>query len=440
MCAGHGSCLHRAVLRGAAQLLAGQRLARRRQRALLRARGRLRPALEYVPYRVATRKVHIEDAPVRTPRRSGRVLRLPRRPELRERALPVDGSLPFFFSLGYVGYLGYELKAEAGAAAAHISPTPDAALLFADRAVLVDHAEQTTYLLALGTTEDDPHCTKWLDSTASLIELLPAETPWQQCSPLLSAPSPADAMLTQRHGREQYLARIEECLEERSVTARSYEICLTNTFTSDAVIDPLSAYRVLRGISPVPYGVLLDFPGVAVLSASPERFLSIGTNRVVESKPIKGTRPRGASAEEDAALRDRLRASEKDRAENLMIVDLMRNDLNTVCEVGSVHVPKLFDVETYPPVHQLVSTVRGRLRRDVSAVECVRACFPGGSMTGAPKLRTMEIIDRLEEGPRGVYSGALGWFSLNGAADLSIVIRTLVATPDGVSFGVGLEP
>lgn len=392
------------------------------------------PHAEYLTYRVATRTVRLE--------RAGRPAEEVTQgffdyldDQLRRRALPVDDSLPFSFNLGYVGYLGYELKAEAGATAGHTSHTPDAALLFADRAVVVDHAERTTYLLALGTHEDDPDAVKWLDATASRIELLPAETP-RRHRPLTGATPLAAAALTQRHGREQYLARIEECLEEIR-NGESYEICLTNMFSTGTTLDPLPAYRVLRGISPVPYGALLDFPGVAVLSASPERFLTVGTDRVAESKPIKGTRPRGATPEEDAALRDGLRASEKDRAENLMIVDLLRNDLSTVCEVGSVHVPKLFDVETHPPVHQLVSTIRGRLRPGVSAVDCVRACFPGGSMTGAPKLRTMEIIDRLEEGPRGVYSGALGWFSLTGAADLGIVIRTIVTTPEGTSFGVG---
>ncbi|MDT8912420.1 aminodeoxychorismate synthase component I [Amycolatopsis sp. PS_44_ISF1] len=391
------------------------------------------PLAEYVTYEVATRTVRVERAEGVVEHR-GRGIFEYLDEQLRARELPAGHGLPFDFALGYVGYLGYELKAEVGSPAEYPSPTPDAALLFADRAVVVDHVENCAYLLALGTSAHDPDAVKWLDRTAHRLELLPAAETRRRHPPV--TPAALGENFVPRHDRERYLARIDACLEEIK-NGESYEICLTNMVTADAVPDVAHTYGLLRDISPVPYGALLDFPGVAVLSASPERFLSIDAQGVVESKPIKGTRPRGATEAEDSALREELRESEKDRAENLMIVDLLRNDLNAVCEVGSVHVPKLFDVETYAPVHQLVSTVRGRLRRGVSAVQCVRACFPGGSMTGAPKLRTMEIIGRLEGGPRGVYSGSLGWFSLSGAADLSIVIRTIVATPEGVSFGVG---
>ena len=364
--------------------------------------------------------------------------------ELRTRAVPAPAGLPFDFNLGYVGYLGYELKAEAGGTNAYQADTPDAAMVFADRALVLDHETRTSYLLALSTAGDAASTAEtqaWLAATAAPLDDIPAAPSDRAPAKPLSGPAMTDANIGMhvelRHDRDAYLKRIDACLEEIKA-GESYEICLTNMVTVHKSIDVLPTFAHLRNVSPVPFGALLDFgDDVAVLSASPERFLSIDGQGVVEAKPIKGTRPRGADDAEDRALADELRDNPKDRAENLMIVDLLRNDLNTVCSVGSVHVPKLFDVETYPAVHQLVSTIRGRLAPGRSAVDCVRAAFPGGSMTGAPKVRTMEIIDRLEQGPRGVYSGALGWFSLSGASDLSIVIRTLVVADGLVTFGVG---
>lgn len=362
--------------------------------------------------------------------------------QLRSREVPAAG-LPFDFNLGYVGYLGYELKAETGGSDAHRADTPDAALLFADRALVLDHGTRTSYLLALSIPNDAASAADaeaWLATTAEALSALPAAPTDPAPAPTLSGPAMTDSDIGMnvelRHDRAAYLKRIDECFDE--ITAgESYEICLTNMVTVHTQIDVLPTFGRLRRVSPVPFGALLDFGDVAVLSASPERFLSIDRYGAVEAKPIKGTRPRGRDAVEDRAIRDELRANPKDRCENLMIVDLLRNDLNTVCSVGSVHVPTLFDVETYTAVHQLVSTIRGSLAPGRSAVDCIRAAFPGGSMTGAPKVRTMEIIDRLEQGPRGVYSGALGWFSLSGASDLSIVIRTLVVDAGRVTFGVG---
>lgn len=399
------------------------------------------PLAEYVTYRVAEGTVTVR-------RTSGEHENVTQPffeyldEQLQRRATVAPQCLPFDFNLGYVGYLGYELKAESGGRPAHRAEEPDAAFLFADRMLAFDHVRRSCHLLALSTSaaasKDD--AVAWIERTARRLTELPDE-------PAAIAPIPRtawvgmtdlDAHLTlrPRHDKDAYLKRIHECLQEIR-EGESYEICLTNTVTASASIDPTRTYSYLRRISPVPYGALLCFPDVEVLSASPERFLSVGADGAAESKPIKGTRPRGTTPAEDEALRRGLVSNEKDRAENLMIVDLIRNDLNVVCEVGSVHVPKIFSVETYAPVHQLVSTIRGTLRAGESAVRCVRAAFPGGSMTGAPKIRTMEIIDRLEDGARGVYSGALGWFSLSGAADLSIVIRTLVAAPGQVKFGVG---
>ncbi|WP_371748390.1 aminodeoxychorismate synthase component I [Rhodococcus qingshengii] len=359
--------------------------------------------------------------------------------QLQQRRIPAPDGLPFEFNLGYVGYLGYELKSETIGEDAHTAQTPDAAMIFADRMIVLDHLDRCTYLLALSRDGYTFPANEWLDEMTA--QLATFATIYSDRTPTpLSAGDPdvysfgLDVEL--RHQKQVYLDRIDECLTEIS-QGESYEICMTNMLSAPSDADPFAVYRALRSISPVPYGALLELPELSVLSASPERFLSITAGGSVESKPIKGTRPRGRTAAEDRALREDLLAHEKDRAENLMIVDLLRNDLNQVCDIGSVHVPLLFDVETYAPVHQLVSTVRGTLRRELSAVDCVRAAFPGGSMTGAPKQRTMEIIDRLEDGPRGVYSGALGWFSLAGAVDLNIVIRTLVMADGRASFGVG---
>jgi para-aminobenzoate synthetase len=338
-------------------------------------------------------------------------------------------ELPFDFTCGFAGYLGYELKAECGGTLVRRSPLPDAALVFCDRLIAFDHDERRVHLLALADETGAGAADEWLATIERRLEGLAQPAP--------PAPAMAGALsFAAREGRDAYLANIGACLHE-IVEGESYEVCLTTELHSDGAIDAVAAYRALRVRNPAPYAALLRLGDVSVLSSSPERFLRVDRERVVESKPIKGTAPRAAHPVEDAYRAAALRADDKSRAENLMIVDLVRNDLGRVCALGSVEVPTLMAIESYATVHQLVTTVRGRLRDDASAIDCIRAAFPGGSMTGAPKLRTMEIIDRLEAGPRGVYAGALGFLSINGTADLSIVIRTLVASPRGLQIGSG---
>ncbi|MFE2725632.1 aminodeoxychorismate synthase component I [Kitasatospora sp. NPDC059327] len=338
--------------------------------------------------------------------------------------------LPFAFALGWVGYLGYELKAECGGGAVHRSPDADAVTVFADRALVLDHATRTTYLLALAEEGEEDAARAWLrtaeDALRSVAGLPAGEHP----------ELPDVGELSLRHDRDAYLRLIDDC-QDRIAAGETYEVCLTNMIEARGHLDPWDGYRALRRGSPAPYGALLSFGRLSVLSTSPERFLRIEADGGVESRPIKGTRPRGATAAQDAELVAQLRADRKDRAENLMIVDLVRNDLGRHAEIGSVRADRIFEVETYATVHQLVSPVRARLRAGRGAVDCVRAAFPPGSMTGAPKVRTMRIIDELEAGPRGVYSGAVGYFSLTGAADLSVVIRTALVTPGRIRYGVG---
>ena len=207
---------------------------------------------------------------------------------------------------------------------------------------------------------------------------------------------------------------------------RVYQACLTHRLEQDFAADPWLLYRTLRRLNPAPFAAYLELPELAFVGSSPERFLRVGTDGRAESRPIKGTRPRGRHAEEDAALRAELEASEKDRAENLMIVDLVRNDLGRACATGSVAVPELMAIEDYAGVFQMVSSVTGRLRSDRDALDLVRAAFPPGSMTGAPKIAAMQLLRRIEPVRRGVYSGALGYFDVRGGVDLSVVIRTIL--------------
>jgi para-aminobenzoate synthetase len=348
------------------------------------------------------------------------------------RPRPDGPELPFEFDCGFAGWLGYELKAECGGDAAHESPLPDAAFVFADRMIAFDHAERCTYLLCLAEPDGEDEAHEWLAATAARITT--AGAPYWRYATETRPASPGDPRLVR--ARERYLEEIAEC-KRLLAEGETYEVCLTNAVLAETDADPLELYRALRRVNPAPFSSFVRFGDAAVLSSSPERFLSVGRDRWVEAKPIKGTSRRGGTAAEDVRLAERLRGDEKNRAENLMIADLLRNDLGSVCEVGTVHVPHLMQVETYETVHQLVSTVRGLLREELRAPDCVRACFPPGSMTGAPKRRTMQIIDALEGEARGVYSGVIGYFGLSGGCDLSVAIRTIVSDGETTRIGAG---
>jgi len=330
-------------------------------------------------------------------------------PKTRVEAPPV----PFPFTGGYIGYFGYELKAECGAVNKHQSAMPDCVLLRVERFLAIDHAENTLYLVG-----------EWPDDLESHLDTRCAQTIRNK---------PVERYLIPR---AEYLDRVRKCLAFIAA-GESYEICLTNKVLLESPVAALDYYETLRRTNPAPYSGYLKLDDIEVASSSPECFLRIDSDRRAESRPIKGTVRRGRDAEEDAKLRDLLAHDSRFRAENLMIVDLVRNDLARVCVPGSVHVPALMEVETYETLHQLVSTISGRLAPEATIACCLRALFPGGSMTGAPKLRTMELLDDLEPEARGIYSGSIGYLGFNGTADLSIVIRTAVFRGGQVSFGAG---
>ncbi len=363
---------------------------------------------------------------------------------LAARACPPDPALPFGFQGGLVGWIGYELMAETLGVNGPVSDADDLRMIFADRLIVLDHAAGTVTALALYPADDGPAADAaaeaaardWCaDRIAALAALAPPQPspPQPPLLPLLPPPpdtataGPLRRAFHPRHDDAAYLARIGACLEALR-QGESYELCLTNRLTAEAdgFGDPWAAYRVLRRRNPAPYAAFLTFPDLAVLGCSPERLVRLDHAGRLEAKPIKGTAPRAEDPDADAALATALQQDEKTRAENLMIVDLLRHDLGSVAEWGSVAVPGLMQIESYATVHQLVSTVTAQLRAGCDAVDVVRAVFPPGSMTGAPKKRSCEILTRLEDGPRGLYSGAIGYLSTSGAMDLSVVIRTAI--------------
>ena len=343
------------------------------------------------------------------------------------------GSPPFAFKGGAIGWLGYELKSECNpkVTSRHLPEYPSAVFRLSHSFLVVDHVEDATYV-AVCTT---PATVARRDEILTALIMI-ARQASAAVSVVTSSSSGARTALHARHSDLEYLSLIEQCQQEIE-NGESYELCLTNCLDGKTQVDPWEFYLGLRRRNPAAYAAYVAIGGVTVASSSPEGFLKIDDAGRIVAKPIKGTIGRGKTEREDVELRERLRQDKKERAENMMIVDLLRHDLSTVSKVGTVRVSKLFDIETLPTVHQMVSTIEGRLRPTLCAVDAIKACFPGGSMTGAPKVRSMEILDRLEDGPRGVYSGALGWIGFDGQLDLSIVIRTAVFHKGTISIGCG---
>jgi para-aminobenzoate synthetase component I len=371
----------------------------------------------------------------------------------RDLAEPVSGLPPF--QGGLAGYIGYDWGArieKLPAARFDDLAVPDLVLGLYDWVIAWDHRIGTAWLVSTGLPDTG---TAAALRARERIELPRARLggrssgqPGSRSAPMPRRPAaptyPVDGIEGAREiglrstfthrGYLDAVARVREYIRAGDI----FQANISQRFQSDLPESSFGLYRRLRQRNPAPFAAYLGFDDLTVLSASPERFLRLSEKqRLVETRPIKGTRPRGLGPMHDAALGRALAESAKDRAENVMIVDLLRNDLSRVCRPGTVRVPELFALEHHPTVHHLVSTVLGELAPEADAVDLIRAAFPGGSITGAPKVRAMEIIAELEPTQRGVYCGSIGYISATGAMDTSIVIRTYVALESQVYFQAG---
>jgi para-aminobenzoate synthetase component 1 len=348
---------------------------------------------------------------------------------LLRRRLAIDpacgGELPFCG--GAIGYFGYDLARRFERLPALVRDAervPEMAIGIYDWAVVVDHLECRSFLVGQG--RDPETDLRWND----LVGLFSTPAPEKRRTPFRVTSTVTSNMSRERYGRA--FRRLQGYIRDGDC----YQVNLAQRFAAPATGDPWLAYQALRVMNPAPFSAYLSTPYARVLSSSPERFLAV-RNGKVETRPIKGTRARAGHARLDAQVTEELRASAKDRAENVMIVDLLRNDLSKNCALGSVRVPKLFEVESFATVHHLVSTVTGELRPGRDAIDLLRGCFPGGSITGAPKLRAMQIIEELEAQRRGVYCGAIGYIGFDGGMDTNIAIRTLVYSHGTARFWAG---
>jgi aminodeoxychorismate synthase component I len=397
-----------------------------------------------VEERGATMRVEVDD-PLE-------VLRSLLREHAVDPALFVDRPLPLL--AGAVGYIGYETGQMLERLPCVERPKldmPDIAFFFHDWILGRCRRTNQTFLSVLGrgrTTKlagTDAERTR--DRVLTVLASFEQRTRFLSDRPPATAATarvasiPVPALISASRSsavvpRDTYLSKIATA-KRHIDEGDAFEICLTHRLDAPFDGDPFALWQELRRTSPSPFAAFFDLPEAAIVSSSPERFLSVDAARAVESRPIKGTRPRGTTPADDARLAADLAASPKDRAENAMIVDLVRNDLGRVCRFGTVEVPELYAVEPYATVHQLVSTVRGALDDGRDAIDVIRACFPPGSMTGAPKIEAMTILEQLEPTERGVYSGALGWLDFSGPLDLSVVIRTIVVKDGQAHLHVG---
>lgn len=347
-----------------------------------------------------------------------------------------DERLPFLG--GAVGYFGYELARHLerlpGRAVDDLK-TDDMVLAFYDSGLAVDHSLGQAYAFATGAREPTSElATKRAHADLGVLLSRLGEVAFESTEGPAEE-EPRGGVARPMVSKRDYLEKVER-IKGYIAAGDCLEVCLTHRLGAPLGASPLALYRKLQEVTPAPFAAYLDLGDFQLLSASPERFIKIATGHV-QSRPIKGTRPRGRTPDEDHSLHLALAASEKDRCENVMIVDLVRNDLGRVCKIGSVEVTEFLLIEPYATVFQLVSTIEGDLADGAGPFDAIRACFPGGSMTGAPKIRAMEIIDEMEPVARGPYAGALGYISATGDCDLNIVIRTILTRGGRAYLHVG---